>query len=347
MRLVGELSTEEQARRFSAWLLTRSIDCNVDPAGDVYELWVKDEDSFEEARRELIRFRDNSDSEEYKTALGAAAKIEKQKRAKVKQYQKNVQQGVQKRNVFEAAPLTMALVAISAVVAIFTEFNPLKYEDRAICRALQFVAVDEPSEQLVNDYVNSRDNLSVRLASIYRGELWRTMSPIFIHYGAFHIVFNMFWLVYLGRMIEQRYGTLRMFMIVVFTAIFSNALQMLVPEALGGAAPVYLVDKALLVTRCGGMSGVNYGLFGFVWIRYLYDRSSGFFLPQSTIIIMLVWLVYCMVAPNFNMSLDGSSGSVANWAHGGGLFMGMLLGLSPIGKMIAKGGKRKIDKESG
>jgi len=339
MRLVGELSNEEQARRFSAWLLTQSIDSHVDQADDVFEVWIKDEDAFEKARDHLVKFRESPNSDEYKSALGTAAKIEKQKQAKVKQYQKNIKQGVQKRSVFEVAPLTMAMIGISVLIAILTNFGSVEHADRAVSRALQFVSVDSPTDELIDDYITSPDKMSVRLSSLSRGEFWRAVSPIFIHYGAFHIVFNMFWLIYFGRMIEQRYGTFRMFMIVVFTAIFSNALQSLVPQNVGGSIP-HLVDEAsLLISRCGGMSGVNYGLFGFVWIRFLYDRSSGFFLSQTTIVLMLGWLVFCIVSPNFT-SIDGSSGSVANWAHGGGLVMGMLLGLSPLGKAF-KRGRRK------
>ncbi len=343
MRLVGELSSEEQASKFSAWLLTRSIDSHVDQAGDVFEIWIKDEDAFDEARDELVKFRENPDLEQYKSALNTAAKIEKQKQAKVQQYKKNVKQGVQKRSILEVAPLTIALLGISALVAIMTDFGSIEKADRAMSRALQFVSVDSPNEDLIRDYIMSRDKFSVRLASIYRGEFWRAVSPIFIHYGAMHIVFNMVWLIYFGRMIEQRYGTLRMFMIVIFTAIFSNAMQALVPESVGGSIPYLASEGSLLITRFGGMSGVNYGLFGFIWIRFLYDRGSGLFLSQSTILLMLGWLVFCIVSPNIT-SLDGSSGSVANWAHGGGLVMGMLLGLSPLGKAFIR--RRKKDTSS-
>lgn len=341
MRLIGELSNEQHAKRFSAWLVTREIACMVERVNDSdqFEIWAKDEDKFVEARDEFAAFLKNPDDAQYQQAVQQAAQLEKQRQIQVKKYQKNIQPGVSstQKGVFEVAPLTMVMVGICVVVALLTNFGSDESKDQAAARALQFVAVDSPSEELATAYIESFDSMSVRLASIYRGELWRLVSPIFIHYGAMHIVFNMLWLVYFGRMIEERYGTLRLFMIVIFTAIFSNVLQCTVPHAMGGSAPAFFLEKALMITRLGGMSGVNYGLFGFIWIRFLYDRSSGFHLSQFTIVLMLVYLVYCIISPGVSSLTGGEEGgSVANWAHGGGLVMGMLLALTPIGKTFRR-----------
>ena len=67
----------------------------------------------------------------------------------------------------------------------------------------------------------------------------------------------------------------------------------------------------------GGMSGVVYGLIGYVWMRGKYDRASGVFLDQRSLVISLVWLVAC-----FTEML----GPVANWAHLSGLILGMAFG---------------------
>lgn len=332
MRLIGELPTETQANTFTAWLLTLSIDAHQDRAGDaVFEIWAKDEDQFESAVQELNAFRADPSAEKYRSAEKKAKKIQDEKFAKAKQHQKNLHRGIaqNKKGWFETAPLTMMLIVCSALVALFSDFGSAEKSERWHSRALQFVSVTEPSPELIASYLESPDNLDVRLASISRGELWRLISPIFVHYGAFHLIFNMLWLVQLGRMIEMRYGTLCLAMIVVFTAIFSNLLQGIVPMNVGGSAPG--LSMSLMITRFGGMSGVVYGLFGFIWFRMLYDPNSRMNLSQLTIIIMVGYLFYCMIGPD--------SASVANWAHGGGIVMGMLLGLSPIGKRLKR---RKI-----
>jgi GlpG protein len=67
----------------------------------------------------------------------------------------------------------------------------------------------------------------------------------------------------------------------------------------------------------GGMSGVVYGLLGYVWMKARFDPNSGFLLHQQTVLIMIAWFFLCAfgVIPN-----------VANWAHGAGLAIGIVWG---------------------
>jgi len=67
----------------------------------------------------------------------------------------------------------------------------------------------------------------------------------------------------------------------------------------------------------GGMSGVVYGLAGFVWMRGKHDPASGVSLDRTTWIIMLVWLVICF---------GGGMGRIANTAHLAGLIIGLVWG---------------------
>ena len=169
------------------------------------------------------------------------------------------------------------------------------------------------------------DSLDIRLANIKRGEIWRLATPIFLHLDTFHLLFNMVWLFQLGRMIENRYGPYRLLVLVLVTAVISNFFQCTVPASLGGTPPGW--SDGFLLTRLGGMSGVVYGLLGYVWMKSIYDRSSGFYLGQTTLVIMLGWLVFCMI-PGATQNLFGTN--VANWAHGIGLVVGLLIGYAPI-----------------
>jgi len=67
----------------------------------------------------------------------------------------------------------------------------------------------------------------------------------------------------------------------------------------------------------GGMSGVLYGLLGYIWIRGKFDPGSGLFLHPTTVTMMLVWLVVCYT---------GYVGAIANAAHVVGLVIGMVWG---------------------
>jgi GlpG protein len=226
-------------------------------------------------------------------------------------------------------PLTLIMIGICIVVALLTDFGSKKVPaDAPIYRALEFVSVGPPaSAELASKY--DQDALPLRLASISRGEIWRTVTPIFIHFGVIHILFNMYMFFQIGSLIENRYGTLKFGLLVLATAVISNLFQCLVPVSIGGSPPYAFSTEEglLLITRLGGMSGVVYGLFGFVWMKSTYDRSFGYRISQSTVMILMVWLVLCMVPQDqLSNTIGISMPNVANWAHGVGLAVGMAVG---------------------
>jgi membrane associated rhomboid family serine protease len=66
-------------------------------------------------------------------------------------------------------------------------------------------------------------------------------------------------------------------------------------------------------------------------IKMGYDRSSNLFVPQSTVVLLMIWLVFCMTPIATQMGMN-----VANWAHAIGLFVGMTVAYLPV---ILKGPK--------
>ena len=122
------------------------------------------------------------------------------------------------------------------------------------------------------------------LNDILHGQVWRLVTPIFMHVNILHIFFNMWWLVDLGTLIEVRRGTLRLAVLVLISAIISNFGQYLWMERTDPGVPHLF----------GGMSGVVYALFGYIWMKGLYQPEQGMILHPNTITIMLLWLVLCM-----------------------------------------------------
>ncbi|MES2206333.1 MAG: rhomboid family intramembrane serine protease [Pseudomonadota bacterium] len=130
-------------------------------------------------------------------------------------------------------------------------------------------------------------------------EPWRLVTPMLIHYGFFHIFFNMLWLRDAGSLIESKRGSWFLLILVFLLAAISNYLQF------------HLTGHH----NFGGMSGVVYGLFGYIWMQGKHNPHFGFEVDKNTVIMMLVWFFVC---------LTGWLGNVANWAHGGGLVAGMV-----------------------
>ena len=99
---------------------------------------------------------------------------------------------------------------------------------------------------------------------IVKGQVWRAVTPIFLHFGIMHIVFNMMWLWQFGLVLETRFRSLRFLALVLFVAIASNSAQAFFDG-----------------TNFGGMSGVNYGLFGFLLARSKLHPDPGFVLNRQ------------------------------------------------------------------
>jgi GlpG protein len=111
-----------------------------------------------------------------------------------------------------------------------------------------------------------------------------------------------------GTLIEYRRGTKTLLILVLLAAVASNAAQYAYYPMLGMAP-----------RRFGGMSGVIYALFGYVWMKGRYEPEHGMMLHPRSVQYMLLWLVVCFT---------GFLGPVANVAHVVGLIVGVLYGLA-------------------
>ncbi|NOY91677.1 MAG: rhomboid family intramembrane serine protease [Deltaproteobacteria bacterium] len=144
--------------------------------------------------------------------------------------------------------------------------------------------------------------------SVLSGEVWRLVTPIFLHFGILHLVFNLSWLWMFGSILERSSGSVRFGWMVLVLGVSSNIVQ-------------YVATGSPLF---GGMSGVIYGLFGYLWMRGRYDTRVRYQLPGSTVLILLGWYLLCVT---------GIIGAVANGAHTGGLVLGAAWGYLASGDL--------------
>lgn len=138
-------------------------------------------------------------------------------------------------------------------------------------------------------------------------QYWRLVTPVFLHFGWLHIVFNSLWMWEFGRRVEQVMGHFNMLMLFLVIAIVSNVSQF----AFGGEG------------LFGGMSGVVYGLLGFSWSAPLLHPDWQIRPPNSITVLMVGWLLACMAG----MVEVLGFGAIANAAHFGGLLCGLALGV--------------------
>jgi len=148
--------------------------------------------------------------------------------------------------------------------------------------------------------VDAGTDLDFSWPDIMAGQVWRLFTPALLHGGLLHLIFNMWWMYDLGTLIERRIGSIRFLLLVLGTGVASSMAQFL------AVGPNFV-----------GMSGVVYGLFGYAWVRGRLDPTCGLYLRPDVAFWMIGWLVVCGA---------GLVGPVANWAHGGGLVAGAVLG---------------------
>jgi membrane associated rhomboid family serine protease len=135
---------------------------------------------------------------------------------------------------------------------------------------------------------------------IVAGEYWRLITPIFMHGGFIHILFNMMWLIQLGLQIEVIEGKRNLFFITIIFAVACNCAQYLV------SGPNFL-----------GYSGVVYGILSYIWMKVRYSKKYVYVLPESTVYFMIIWMLICLV---------GIIPGVANTQHVVGFLMGIAVG---------------------
>ncbi|MFP6892482.1 MAG: rhomboid family intramembrane serine protease [Opitutales bacterium] len=311
MRPIGEFDNEERASTFSGYLNYKGISCEVeeDDEGKSWTVWAHNEETLAKAIAEIHEFRQKPDASKYAELAREAQKQEKKERKiegnKASRWrEETLRDRWQDRNR-RPGIMTMALIIT--------------------CAATFFVSkMGENTEPVGTFYISEYVHLGAKDAPVYlaatqtvlpevmEGQVWRVITPIFLHFGFLHILFNMFWLHDLGSLIENRRGTGYFVAFILLAAIISNIAQYCV------SGPSF-----------GGMSGVVYGLFGYVWMKGKFDPGDGIEMNPSTVTIMLAWFALCFT---------GIFGHVANWAHAAGLAVGTLWGYASAMRWTGKRG---------
>ena len=299
MRRVGELQDENQARTFHDVLVSRGIGNNAEQEDTgTFSIWVHDDDQITEAARLFALFRTSPDAPEFRDATAAAKVIRAQLVKSEKRRRSTVADEARvgyERNFAGGGMITILLVVLTVAITVYAGFMRSSSVDRAVIDRLYISHFPYAH--------GGQDGPSHFLPEVRAGEVWRLITPIFLHGDFMHIIFNMMWLAQFGKFIESRFGGAKLLALVMAIGVGSNLVQHVSAEH-----PYF-----------GGMSGVNYGLFGFLWMKGKFGRDQNWQMHPQTVQLMLMWMVLC-----FTKLL----GPVANGAHVGGLVIGALLGFS-------------------
>ena len=177
--------------------------------------------------------------------------------------------------------ITFAMVMLSIVIYLFSFSNM----GDGLYNSLFFGKVD-----------------SSLFYEISHGQIWRLITPIFVHLSFLHILFNMLWFKDLGYLIEHSFGKYFLLYFVLVSGFFSNLFQ-------------YLVSGP----QFGGMSGVLYSMLGFIWVYKKINIEFEYSIPRFDIGMMIGWFFVC---------LTGVLGPIANTAHGIGLVVGIVVAVA-------------------
>jgi GlpG protein len=283
MRALTKMVDETRAHMFGDYLYARGIANQVepDPAGG-WTVYVHSDDHMALARQELEAFLVNPGAPVYAEAQRTARRLRGQE---TREDIESAKKQIHARRYWQRTPpgyLTLGLIGASILVTYYSDMGL----NREVTDRIFIASEQSPPGSF--------------LPEVFRGEVWRLFSPMFLHLSILHILFNMLWLYDLGSMVERRQSLQHLAILVVVLGLTSNLAQYL------WSGPAF-----------GGMSGVVYGLFGYVWLRGRFDPGSGLHAPPSSVPVMLVWLVLCMT---------GWLGPIGNASHLIGLVLGAAWG---------------------
>lgn len=147
-----------------------------------------------------------------------------------------------------------------------------------------------------------------------KGEIWRVITPVFLHLDFLHIFFNLLWFLILAPQIEERIGFFRFSLLFLLGSIIPNTAQYLI------SGPFFM-----------GLSGVICALAGFIWARQRVAPWEGYLLQRATIVVLTIFIggLFLLSFAFFWLqffSIIHFSLPIANTAHVIGGLVGYFLG---------------------
>jgi GlpG protein len=297
LRQFGTLPKAFDPKLLADYLLTLGMKTRIDEQTEGWSFWIYNEDHISRAQDELQSYLKNPHDPRYQTAVDAAQAIRQKERQLDQEFRKNYRDvadlwsypGLRRR------PLTFAIVAVCVAVFLSVESKSLPDLEGRLVFSTPYVDLDG----------RTRTN---GLSDILSGEVWRLVTPIFLHFTIVHLALDLWAFSTFATLIELRRGTLPLAALVLTSAIASNIGEYFYDQKVDpGGFHVF-----------GGISGVVCALVGYIWMKGLYQPEQGMIIHPNTFVFFLCFIVLCMT---------GLMGPIANAAHVVGLVVGVAFGV--------------------
>lgn len=272
------LSNPQSADLFVNYMATKGVRIHAKNENQQISLWLEDQHQLDMVEKELNTFLREPFHPRYQAASWQAGDPQKT--------------GIKYRPAFSiknmvqrSGPLTVLVIILCILVFIW--------------------------QQVVGDY-----NVMLHLAWPYEEsldfEVWRYITPAFVHFSLMHIAFNLAMWWYLASQTEQQLGTSKLFVIMLVSALFSTWAQSLFTDS-----------------NFGGLSGVVYALIGYVGLTGIRNPEKGIGAPTGLIVFSILWIVAGY------MGVLGDS--IGNAAHFAGFLIGLLMALWDNRHQLSRG----------
>ncbi len=331
MRQVGTLAHENHARKLICYLTSQGIGCKCDVAFEPqnghmsYQIWIQDEDRIGEAEKIFAEFEKDPTN------------------AKFDALEPEPEQGSSEEGLGSEPPvhrfksnLTYFFIALCTLVFFYSMLQKLELvkifgtekASQMLTPIQAQLMFDLPPGGADVPYwkggygwvvakLKGEDPSSGEgplFTSIREGQVWRLFTPSILHKDLLHILFNMLWVWYLGRPIEQRIGPFRMLIFTLIAGILTNLLQ-------------YLMSGPFFI----GYSGIVTALAGFIWMRERIAPWEGYPLTKGTVLFLLFFILAILGLQTVSFFIQvfttySFAPNIANTAHIAGAVIGMILG---------------------
>lgn len=162
-----------------------------------------------------------------------------------------------------------------------------------------------------------------------------SISHCCMHSNLQHCVLNMFCFFVAGIYLERKTGSLRLFALLVIMAAFAQ----------------FATCANYISLRSVGFSGVNYGLYGFIIIDYIFmllqrEKRSLFNIISGAVVLGLIYFAMCFNGGTATVSfVPYPYDLLNNIGHASGFVVGLLLGLyEGVILLIEKFSRKKDEK---